>query len=544
MTAARTLFPGGTERLRVAAAALLLALCTLALSWPTGDIGPPQASDREQLESIAFNLARHGEFHNGSRLAETRAAGDTSVYSRREPGYSLYLAAVYASSSGFESLDQECLLNEACEAAAPFRQRVWHVTFVLGAAAVALTFLATFVLARRSWPVALAAGAVSLLLMPLLLTRDIPGFLVGLLLLGHATLAAQTWQKPRLATGVLSGLCLGLLVLTRAVFQYWLAGVAVLLAVGLWQDAARRRTLAPACAALVVAAWAVTLPWMMRNAVQAGHFGISGRDGEVLAIRAEYGRMTWAEVRGAFAYYLPDVPLVGGAVRDRAMSWLEPETFGYARFDRANPEGFYRRTKNQEGDVAARADRIDPEWRLGIRSREHQVTRDAVLKQAAADQMRADWLKQGILTAVFAERGASLTVGSCNAIVGPASERYGWAIGWPVSQACGLATEWMLLFIPLAGVMVVVAWRRRDVASALLLAPVVYGFGIHAVATHFITRYSRPLIPVLVVVGALAGQEAWRRLADARQRRRTDAAGSQTATDAGGRTRAAGLADR
>lgn len=518
MTAARTLFPGGTERLRVAAAALSFALCTLALSWPTGDIGPPQASDREQLESIAFNLARHGEFHNGSRLAEARAAGDTTVYSRREPGYPLYLAAVYASSSGFESLDQECLMNEACEAAAPLRQRVWGLTFALGAAAVAFTFLMTFILASRSWPMALAGGTVSLLVIPPILTRDIPSFLAGVLLLGHATLAAQTWRQPRLATGALSGLCLGLLVLTRAVFQYWLVGVAVVLAAGLWRDVARRRTLAPACAALVVTAWAVTLPWMVRNAVQAGHFGISGRDGEVLAIRAEYGRMTWAEVGGAFAYYLPDFPFVGGAVRDRAMRWLEPENFGYARFDRANPEGFYRRIKNQKGDVAARADGIDPQWRLGIRSREHQVTRDTVLKQAAADQILADWPKQGILTVAFAERGAGLSVGSCYSIVGPASERYGWKIGWPVSQACELAKEWVLLFVPLAGVMIVLAWRRRDVAWALLLAPIVYGFGIHAVATHFIERYSRPLIPALAVVATLAAREAWHRFENMRQR--------------------------
>ena len=181
-----------------------------------------------------------------------------------------------------------------------------------------------------------------------------------MLLLGHATLAAHAWRRPRIATAVVSGLCLGLLVLTRAVFQYWLVGVAVVLAVGMWREVDRRRELATACAALVLAAWVVTLPWMVRNAVQAGHFGISGRDGEVLAIRAEYGRMTWAEVRGAFAYYLPDLPLVGSGARDRAMRWLEPEPFGYARFDRANPDGFYRRTKDQRGDVAARADRIDP----------------------------------------------------------------------------------------------------------------------------------------------------------------------------------------
>ena len=523
MTAARTLFPGGSERLRAAAAALLLGLCTLALAWPIGDLGPLQTSDREQHLRIAFNLARYGEFHDARSLAEIRSEGP---YSRREPGFPLYVAAVFASSPEFPTLSLACILDPDCNGAAPLRRRAWRLTFALGAAAVALTFLVTFLLTKH-WMTSIAAGGVSLLLMPPLLTRDIPSFLAGLFLLGHATLAAHAWRRPRIATGVLSGVFLGLLVLTRAVFQYWLVGVALVLAAGVWREADRRRELAPACAALVLAAWAATLPWMVRNAAQVGHFGISGRDGEVLAIRAEYGRMTWAELRGAFAYYLPDLPLVGGGARDRAMRWLEPEPFGYARFDRANPEGFYRRTKDRRGDVAARADRIDPRWRLAVSLPEHQATRDAVLKQAAADQMRADWLKQAVLTFVFVERGAGFTVGICQSIVDPARQRFGWAVGLPLSHACERTKEWMLLLVPFAGVLMVLAWKHRDIALALLLLPVAYGFGIHALATHFITRYSRPLIPLLIVASALAALDIWRWTKDAKQRR-TQPAGSAT----------------
>ena len=84
MTAARTRFPGGTERLRVAVAAVLFVVCSVALSWPAGDIGPLEISDREQHLRIAFNLARYGEFHDARSLAEIRSEGP---YSRREPGF-------------------------------------------------------------------------------------------------------------------------------------------------------------------------------------------------------------------------------------------------------------------------------------------------------------------------------------------------------------------------------------------------------------------------------------------------------------------------
>ncbi len=468
-----------TQRVRAAAAAAAFALCTIALSWPVADPGPPAATDRDQYQRIAFNIARHGVFHDARDSVREKAAEEP--YSRREPGYPLYLAAVFASSPEFAAVPSwECVNDPDCEAAAPLNERVWRLTSLLGAAAVAVAFLATFVL-TRSWTVSAGiGGAWSLLLIPFVLTQDVPSFLAGLFLLVHATLAARTWRKPRIATGVLSGIALGLLVLTKAVFQYWPAGVALVLAAGLWRDADRRRTLAPACAALVLAAWVLTLPWMARNAVAAGHFGISGRDGEILAIRAEYGRMTWPELRGAFAYYsLPYNPLPArgeipaaftgfphGLLRslhDFAMRWVEPETFGYARFDRANPRGFYLRAKRMKGDVAERASRIAPGWLEG-----HQTTRDAVLKRAAADLIREDWLKQIALTLVFAERGGTV------------------------------------FFIPFAGLLAGVAWKRRDASLVLLLLPVAYAYGAHAAATHFIPRYSLPFVPVLGVATALA----------------------------------------
>ena len=485
-----------TEQLRTAVVAASFALCAIALSWPVADLGRPRSSDRDQYERIAFNLARHGVFHDTPRESARERAVE-QPYSRREPGYPLYLAAVFAFSPEFATVGHGCVDDPDCAAAAPLRERVWRLTFLLGAAAVAVAFLAAFVL-TRSWTVSTGTGGLSLLLMPLVLTRDVPSFLAGLFLLVHATLAARTWRKPRIATGVLSGLALGLLVLTKAVFQYWLAGVALVLAAGLWLNADRRRTLAPACAALVLAACAPTLPWMVRNAVEVGHFGISGRDGELLAIRAEYGRMTWPELGGAFAYYLPTS---NDRLRSLAMRWLEPETFGYARLDRANPRGFYQRAKSMEGDVAERADRIVPGWRRD------QVTRDAVQKRAAVDLIRADWLKQMALTLVFAERGADLRVGSCRTLTDPADQRLGRLIGWPLGHACRLARSGILLLIPLAGLLAFVAWRRRDGSLALLLLPAAYAYGAHAAATHFHPRYSLSLVPVLVVAAALAVHE-------------------------------------
>lgn len=463
----------------------------------------------------AFNLARFGEFHNTRNLPEDRAAGNLTPYSHREPGFSLYLAAVLASSPEFDALSGRCLFGpDPCEAAVPVLRRFWRVTSVLAAAATAFMFVVTFLM-TRSRAASVAAGLAGLAVMPMLAAASAHDFLAGTLLLFHAGLAMLTFRRPRVATGAASGLALGLLVLTKAVFQYWLAGVVAVLAVGLWLDARRRRALLPACAALAAAAWVTAAPWMLRNAVRAGHFGISLRMGEMLAIRAEFNGLTWAEVRGAFAYYLPDVSYLG-AGRSVLMAWLEPAEFGYTRLDLASRRAYPVRRHNAAmswmlnlfgGEVATRADRIDPRWR------ESYAARDAVLRQAAVDVISDDLLKHAALTAVFAVRGVGVFPDRCRTDVEAVATRFRTPAAWPMRQVCGAAgASAFLLGLGFVGVLTVVAWTRRDAALALLLSPVVFAFGVHALTIYFEPRYSRPLVPLLVVAAVLGARETWRML--------------------------------
>ena len=335
------------------------------------------------------------------------------------------------------------------------RWRARLVTAVVRGATVGAAVLAAFLFSGRLTPAALGG-----LLCLLLLQRDTPTLLAGLLLLAHATLAARTWKRPRLLTGLASGVALGLLALINAVYQYLLIGVPLICGAVLWLHPVRRRPTAPAFAALVVAAWAVTLPWMVRNATHDGAFGISGGGGKVLAHRAEYGLMTWSEVRSAFAYFLPpQLP----AVREAAMHSLAPDTYGYARFDRDADKGFYRRVRQHTGEVAARADRLDPGWHTGNLARQ-----DDAIRTAATDVYLENWPKQIALTAVFAHRGT-------------------WG-------------PWL----PASALVAFLVWRRRDYALSFLLLPVIWTAAALAGGTHFIERYSYPFIPLSAVVISLA----------------------------------------
>ena len=489
-----------------AGVALLLTVVGFALLWPEAEGGRLNPFEGGQYERIAFNMIHHGQYHDARQLGNGRAR---PPYVRRAPGYPLFLATVFALSPEFPSLTHACISDTQCDAAVPVRRRVQRLTALIAAVTVAAVFLVAHTW-TGSWLISIAAWVFYLILLP---SSYIASVLAACLLFVHAVLAAETWRRPRCVTGAISGVALGLLVLTKAVFQYWLVGVALVCAVGLWWDGSRRRALLPACLALLLGAGVVTLPWMMRNALQVEHFGISGRSGEVLAIRAEYGRMTWSEVRGAFAFWLPTN---NAAVRETALQWLEPDEFGYRRFDRGNPAGFFRRTKNNTGEVAARADRLEPGWRQY--QGKDQVAYDAVLARASADLIREDWLKQAVLTLAFLERGISIRphFSYKNRFSG-----YLRPFLAPMTFIYGLAQLCRYLLLPAVGLMAMVAWRRRRFELGFLLLPVLYVLGIHALATHFEPRYAYPVVPLLVLVFAITAQEVWSCFHDKRDRSRT-----------------------
>ena len=450
------------RRFRVVILALLLGGIAAVAGRGAGSVDRlPQAADPELHGRQAYHLARHGEFrYPGPAEVDGGQGGRAGWYSTQPPGYTAYLAAIFVSVPEFPTLTWPCIRDASCAAGSGVRRRARLVTAVARGATAGAAVLAAFLFTGRLMPSALAG-----LLCLLLLQRDTPTLLAGLLLLAHATLAARTWNRPRLLTGLASGVALGLLVLINATYQYSFVGVSLIWGWGVWLHPERRWSTAPAFTALVVAAWAVTLPWMVRNATHDGAFGISGGGGKVLAHRAEYGLMTWSELRGAFAWFLPRQL---SSLREPAMQWLTPVTYGYARFDRDADEGFYRRVRDRTGEVAARADWLDPGWRTAGVARH-----DDVLRTAAADVYQENWPKQIALTAVFAHRGT-------------------WGLWLP---GVGLATF--------------LVWRRRDYALAFLLLPVAWTVAALAIASHFIERYAYPFIPVSAVVISFTLYEAW-----------------------------------
>ena len=434
----------------VAVVATLVAVVTTGVTWQSDE--PPRAADAGLYEEQAYRLATTGEFvrpqHEGDWTVH-----DGERYSTHPVGYVVYLAAIYLSYPAIGELSAECIIDTGCRAGRPVRDRMHFAGSAIRGIAAAAVVLVTALFAANVL-VALAAGVVCMVLM--VTQWDTPAVMAGLLLLAHAALAAKAWQRPSIGVGVLSGLALGALVLVRSIYLYSLVIVPLVWLVGIWLIPSQRRRTAPAFVALTLSACVVVAPWMTRNWVQGGAFAMSAGGGRVLAIRAEYGLMTWPEVGSAFAYFLSNrVPFRASAMRRLAAGPNE-----YVRFDRGDERSYYRRAVSRTGRVASLADAMDPGWRTASIARQ-----DAALSGAAMAVYREHWLKQIALTVVFLHRG---------------TDGGGWLLAAP-----------LCLFL---------VCRRLDYRLAFLLAPMLWTAAMLSIGTHYVVRYSFPFIPVGTVL--------------------------------------------
>jgi len=312
-------------RILIAAGLLLAFLMGLAVQLPAADGDRFWVSDRQKYPLIAYNLVEHGVYHADRAYGRLLERDDPIVpYTLRAPGYPFFLAAVFGLSPAFDGVDPRCLITDGCPGATALRLDVQRASAVVAGLLVASTALAAGA-AFGGWPVAIAACLLMLFSVP----NNDQSRLAALFLLGHAgfgMLAYRALGRRRLAFAAASGVLLAMLILTRAIFLYWSFAVVVLACTQLVRQ---RRTrgdegaLATGTVALV--AILLVVPWMARNQAVGGRFAVSDQRGSLLAIRAEYSEISWPELFGGFAYYLPRSPETLQDLRRSAMRAIKPE---------------------------------------------------------------------------------------------------------------------------------------------------------------------------------------------------------------------------
>jgi len=449
-----------------------IVVAIIALASITGDV--TASADAMQNQTLAYNVAQYGIFS----LDE----GDNPQPQptlHREPLYPLLLAAVLRTFADMDELTHACLIAD--DACAPQRLLLNRVSIAFMIALVWVFTAAAYTITRRWWLTwsLLLLFLVDFFLYTITMTELPAALLLTLhsLALYRAVIAWQAGRSPGRAAAV-SGLSLGALILVKTIFQYWallLAAALILLVLWRWnRDRAQWWTLWRSLALFTGGVLLLVTPWLVRNAVQLGELKIAGRDAIVLSVRLEHSFLTAAEYRASFAYFASPV------LRRHLLPLFDEAD--YRRLDRNNTDSFHYMGRNRTGSVAQRVDDMG-----GARS------------AATLAIIRERWPQHAALALTFGWRGAFVDglYGATQAH--PATPPGLRPVLLEIAGIVGLT------FVPaLLGVAGYALWRRRWALLAFLL-PAMYSFAIHAAITHYIPRYSAPLVPVfLIALGVVA----------------------------------------
>lgn len=464
-------------RLGGAAHAAILVLYLAAagwLAWQSATPSPPETDATSYLR-FAYNLSQHRTF---SEQRELRPGQAPAPSMRREPGYPLVLAAaqVLGVRGAVPSLD--CLLRGAPECADALRalKRADAVLYVVLSLAV---FAVVFYLFRNPWP---AYGALLFMLVNTSLTGEIGALyseiLAALLLFATSFSMAQALGRPEARAGMvlLAGLSFAALMLTKAIYFYVGPLFCLLM---LWAALGRRPSrMALKLLAVMVIAYGLAGLWVARNYRLFDTPAVT-QSRCAIATRAELTYMSWDEYRLAFLAFIP------GVSQDLAEHFVDRSRI--ERLYNSNPQSYATRAcwSDDGGHVARHAGVAGRLSSLGLAAYQRAVDR------AGLDLLRQRWLKNLLMTPLFAYRGAILPNGFGYAYVREAAPA--------LSSVLRVATmPLLLLLVPSLFLVFVVAARRGQAWWLAFTGPSVCAYLLMALLTHFQSRYAQPMIPALL----------------------------------------------
>lgn len=478
-----------------AALVVLIGLTSIDAASEGIDRVDPQNDDSRQNLTYAYNLAKYGVFSR-STLDNTNIVPD----SYREPAYPALVALGLSTFTDIRSVSYQCFIeDDSCAYLRLAAKRINIFLMVILAWATGFTVVS---LSKRWIAGCLAVGlliSVNFFYFNSSLT-ELPAALLVLLHALFMYMAFKSYPLQRRSMwgyALVSGVALGLLVLTKAIFFYWMVvligGVVAYFAYRLIRGRARRQGLALALV-LLVPALIISGLWMLRNYTNFGEYKVAGRDAAVLAIRAEYTYMQPKEYAASFAYFAPSV------VRPLLLRFFDEAD--YSRLNRSDINSYYMRVTRATADsevVTLAREKYGmspagnaPEGTFVLAELSEQD--EAAVSAAAIETIRERWDKYLLLTFNFAYNGAFVPIARYN-------PEYGGLFQTILLAIAGICS---VFFVPsLIGVSIG-ALVKRNFPLFMFFTPALFSFGIYAVASNFIPRYSTPLVPIFITAFFLA----------------------------------------
>ena len=455
---------------------MLLIFSFLVVLWASQVSGTAVDTDAAANVRMAVNLR-----HNGVISLDAASPHDPSMYREPLPVFVISISVAAVDAIMGPAPAQEYLSGKRVRAL-KYQNVVWMALLSVAVLLSVHAFtgshylaLLAVVLTSKALPLMPSGlGVRGLRLDDLFTELD-----AAALLTCGSLLIAVGLRHRRLALLVAAGVVFGLLALVKASFLYIFIGLVATLPILhaiLQRDRGRIRTMVEV-GVLSLAFAGVVSPWMVRNQINFGEFQISERGGLILYTRAIKDSMTADEYRASFYYWAPrELRSAVGHMLGLGRADFQ-EAGRYRRLNSANGSDFHARdmTAEESGrpDEAisffrqARAERVHLARELGRAGSQNALGEaDDVLMQRAIAMIRGSPGRHLALTMPFLWRGAF--------------------IPFPV----------LLLGLSVA------VWARRPDLLAYLL-PSLGAVMFHALATHYIPRFSLPMVPVCIVAAAV-----------------------------------------
>jgi hypothetical protein len=456
-------FVSGKHALTTHVAVLFLLVAALFPYWIARTNGDKSDSDALQNLTAAFNVAKSGIFSANdpaSQVAPTR---------RREPLPPFVVAGFIKILETFKGpLEYQALLSGPGARWIKLSNLLWCVIISVGVYAAVNTL-------TGSLPFAAAATIVAADYIEVNRLMTEPPAQAFLLLL--SLFSVMMIRSPRPAYFCAAGLSLGALILTKAAFLY--IGIALFLALAAWLawdklHGRLQRSSIIGFFIFVLSTAALTVPWSARNYYHFGSPGLAERGGAVLYIRALENEMTSLEYAGAFYVWAP---------------------YGWAKVGLGKTLGFSKADLNKGGSLQ-RLNRLIPGDRENVLAGRPDLT-TSYYNQAKAERRR--------LATDFAKQGQADPAGAAEDLLMRRSiEKIQARPLMHLSMVPLLIWKGDALTFLLSALAVVLMLKGRPRVDAFIYAvPSLAMVAFLALATHYIARYSDPVIPIVVVLVAV-----------------------------------------
>jgi len=329
--------------------------------------------------------------------------------------------------------------------------RIWN-SILLAIGAAAIGFAAELLFQRTPWTflfadlLATAAVANEAHILSFVMTESAIFVLYSI----FAWTLVRAIMKPTIIRFAIAGVALGLLTLTKPSFAALLpAAFGIVFAFGYWVTKLSRNLIGLQVLVLTIAFACIVTPWMVRNYVSVGKFGLTKEYGSATVVeRFAYDDMTPQEFVLAFPYCMPGI---GDVLFDKIYGSDAMHRFMYH-----TSGSFFHSGRERRGVLIEQNGQIDP-----------------LIGQLVRDEMAKNWWRYLLVNVPLA-----------------------WCGMWPG----GIVT---LLLVPLFALSLLRAARAREPGLIFYSAPAVLMLALHAAVANHYTRYN------LILIGPYCVGAAW-----------------------------------